>query len=168
MNEAQRLWWVQAKSDHEVFVLLRRQSAVECHLLHYLQMATEKIAKAYLWRIGGPPARSHVGFRRFMLALLDRNRRDMQRIAKMFGFARRKDMDAWVRQVSPLAHELQNLAPAESNDGPNPEYPWPHDSPAEYPAEYTFGLWDRLQNAPRGRDLLKFIRNAIERFELYA
>jgi hypothetical protein len=168
MNEAQRLWWAQAKSDHGIFVLLRRQSAVECHLLHYLQMATEKIAKAYLWRSRVPPARSHVGYRRFTLALLDRNSRDMQRIAKVFGFARPRDLDSWVRQVSPLAHELQNLAPAEANDGPNPEYPWPHDSPDDCPAEYTFGLWEQLQNAPRGRELLKFIRNAVERFEQYA
>jgi hypothetical protein len=46
MTDAQRLWWAQAKSDHGVFVLLRKQGVHDCHLLHYLQMATEKLAKA--------------------------------------------------------------------------------------------------------------------------
>ncbi len=41
MNDAQGLWWRQAQTDHELFVRLRRTGADECHLLHYLQMATE-------------------------------------------------------------------------------------------------------------------------------
>jgi hypothetical protein len=151
-----------------VFVLLQEQDTAECHLLHYLQMATEKIAKAYLWQTGVPPARSHVGFRRFMFALLARNGPDLRRIAKVFGFTRSRDMEAWVRQVSRLAQELQNPAPTESNNGPNPEYPWPHDSPAECPVEYAFGLWAQLRESRRGRELLRFVRNAIERFEQYA
>ena len=48
MNDAQELWWRQARSDHALFVRLRRIGAEECHLLHYLQMATEKLSKAYL------------------------------------------------------------------------------------------------------------------------
>jgi hypothetical protein len=42
MNEAQKLWWYQAKSDLQLFKQLRRVGAHECHLLHYLQMSTEK------------------------------------------------------------------------------------------------------------------------------
>jgi hypothetical protein len=131
-------------------------------------MATEKIAKAYLWRTGAPPARSHVGLRQFLRLLMTRSGPELKRIAKLFEFGRPRDMDTWVRQVFPLAHELENLAPALANDGPNPEYPWPHGSPAKCPAEYAFGLWAQLQNAPRGRELLKFTRNAIERFEQFA
>ena len=52
MNGAQKLWWEQAKSDHAAFICLRRAGVHECHMLHYLQMAAEKISKAYLWRSG--------------------------------------------------------------------------------------------------------------------
>ena len=48
MNPAQTLWWTQAKSDYAIFDQLRRLGTHECHLLHYLQMSTEKVAKAYL------------------------------------------------------------------------------------------------------------------------
>src|SRR5208283_5496445 len=69
MNPEQELWWRQAESDHSVFVHLRRAGIPECHLLHYLQMATEKLSKAYLWRSGHAPPRTHVGFVRFLRAL---------------------------------------------------------------------------------------------------
>src|SRR5215208_5917868 len=116
MTDEQRLWWTQAKSDHGVFVMLRKQGVHECHLLHYLQMATEKLAKAYLWRSGVAPPPSHVGFPRFLRALMTRSSADLRRIARVFDFARPRDLEAWVRQVHPLAHELQNLAPAAAND----------------------------------------------------
>ena len=37
-----------------------------CHSLHHLQMVTEKIAKAYFWRSGSPPPKSHAGFVQFL------------------------------------------------------------------------------------------------------
>ena len=42
MNDAQELWWNQAKSDYAAFVCLRRAGLHECHMLHYLQMAAER------------------------------------------------------------------------------------------------------------------------------
>jgi hypothetical protein len=131
-------------------------------------MAAEKISKAYLWRSGSPPPRSHVGLMRFMRALLVRGRAEVSRIAKVFEFGRPRDMDAWVKQVAPLAYELQNLAPAEANDGPNPEYPWPHEQPTHCPASYSFELWAKLRDHVQGRNLLRFVERAIERFEEYA
>lgn len=62
MNRFQRVWWVQAKSDHEMFVVCRSNGLPRCHSLHFLQMATEKLAKAYFWRSGNPPPKSHSGF----------------------------------------------------------------------------------------------------------
>jgi hypothetical protein len=168
MNKAQELWWKQAQSDHAAFVCLRQAGVHECHMLHYLQMATEKISKAYLWRSGTAPPRSHVGFMRFLRALLVRNSTDLRRIAKVFAFARPKDLDQWVQQVGPLAYGLQNLAPTEANDGPNPEYPWPHEKPNHCPALHSFELWARLRDHVQGRNLLKFIERAIARFDQYA
>lgn len=170
MNDAQRLWWEQARSDHAVFALLRREGAQPCHLLHYLQMATEKLCKAYLWRSGTTPPRSHLGLMPFLQALLSRghSRKELRRIAAVFGFARPAQMDAWVRQVSALAHEVQNLAPDLANDGPNPEYPWPHDNPTQCPASYEFEVWHQLRDSAQGRQLLKFVERAIQTFEQYA
>jgi hypothetical protein len=106
----------------------------------------------------------------FLQALLSRGlgRKERQRIAEVFDYARPADMAAWVRQVSPLAHRLQNLTPDLSHDGPNTEYPWPHDNPAHCPALHAFDLWGRLRDSEPGRRLVKFINRAVERFEQYA
>jgi hypothetical protein len=66
MNRIQDLWWQQARSDHQLFTSLRGTGCAQCHLLHYLQMATEKIAKAYFWRSGSAPPKSHAGFAQLM------------------------------------------------------------------------------------------------------
>lgn len=167
MNQAQELWWSQARSDHAVFVQLRRAGVHECHLLHYLQMATEKLSKAYLWRSGHAPPRVHTGFVRFLRALLDR-RAELDRISAELGFGRREDLDHWVRNVLALAYSLQNIAPAEAGNGPNPEYPWPHEAPANCPIRHTFTLWYQLSNTGQGRQLMEVIERAIARFDKYA
>jgi hypothetical protein len=168
MNDPQRLWWEQAKSDHGVFIRLRKTGVPDCHLLHYLQMSSEKISKAYFWRAGNPPPRSHVGFWRFLKALLSRPRKELELIAKVFEFSSPKSMDAWITQIAPLVHDLENLSPDLANDGPNPEYPWPHVNPKHCPALHSFALWTQLQHATRGRNLLKFLERAITRFAQYA
>src|SRR4051812_11497463 len=119
MNSAQHHWWRQAQSDFEMFNVLRRNSAAECHLLHYLQMATEKLSKAYLWRTGKAPPKTHTGFVRFMKALLDRPSKDLKWMVKLFGFDRPEDLYNWVStgQIQTLAYELQNMAPAEAGNG---------------------------------------------------
>jgi hypothetical protein len=167
MNNAQELWWRQAQSDHALFVQLRRAGVHECHLLHYLQMATEKLSKAYLWRSGHAPPKAHTGFVRFLRALLDR-RAELDRIATMLGFGRREDLDNWVRNVQSLAYSLQNLAPAEAGNGPNPEYPWPHEAPAHCPIHHPFALWNQLINTGQGRKLIEVIERAVVRFDEYA
>ena len=166
MNAAQELWLRQARSDDEVFVHLRRSGTAHCHLLHYLQMATEKLSKAYLWRSGNPPPRTHTGFVRFLRALVDR-RFELSRIATVLGFRRRADLDNLVRDLGTLAYSLQNLAPAEAQNGPNPEYPWPHEAPVHCPVDHAFVIWNELANTGRGRRLMQFIERAIVNFERY-
>ena len=168
MNDAQRLWWQQAQSDRALFVHLRRSGAHECHLLHYLQMATEKLGKAYFWRSKKPPPKSHVGFVRFLKALLDRPTAELRWIAKSLGFDRPEDLEKWVSNIQQLAYALQNIAPAEAGNGPNPEYPWPHEAPAHFPAGHKFDLWAQLLNTGQGRKLLEIIDRAIIRFDAYA
>ncbi len=168
MNQAQELWWSQARSDFDLFLHLRRRGTHECHLLHYLQMATEKLSKSYLWRSGHAPPRVHTGFVRYLRALLDRRPNELDRIAIVLGFKRRQDLDHWVRSVQGLAYALQNLAPAEAGDGPNPEYPWPHHAPTETPIGHTFALWIQLAETGQGRKRLEVIHRAVVRFDQYA
>ena len=83
MNNEQKLWWKQARSDHALFVQLRGAGVHECHLLHYLQMATEKVSKAYFWRSGHAPPKSHTGTVLFLKALLDRRPDELDRVARV-------------------------------------------------------------------------------------
>ena len=168
MNSYQKIWWEQAKSDLDVFVLVRSQGLAQCHSLHYLQMATEKIAKAYFWRSGRPPSRTHAGFRRFLQFLgHTRRKKDRERIASLFSFNRFTDFQNWIRTVMPIAHEVERLAPDRANDGPNPEYPWPHAEPQTAPVNYSFPVWDSLKSG-QGRDLMRVIHIAVDRFPEYA
>jgi hypothetical protein len=167
LNDAQRLWWQQAQSDLTLFRQLRHLGAHQCHLLHYLQMATEKLSKAYFWRTAKVPPKSHIGFVRFLKALLDRPASELKWIAKALGFGRPEDLKKWFSNIQQLAYGLQNIAPAEAGNGPNPEYPWPHEAPAHYPAGHEFFLWEQLCNTGQGRKLMEIIDRAITRFDKY-
>ena len=167
MNSYQKLWWEQAKSDHSAFLLIRRSGIAQCHSLHYLQMVTEKIAKAYFWRSGSPPPKNHAGFVQYLRFLGQTRPTDRERIANLFTFTRFADFQSWIRAVLPIAYELEQLAPTLANDGPNPEYPWPHNQPADAPANHSFDTWMKLTTG-HGRDLMRVIAIAIDRFPEYA
>ncbi len=167
MNKYQEHWWEQAKSDHAVLVLLRRQNSSQCHQLHYFQMVAEKLAKAYLWRSGAPPKKRHAGFGQFMRLLLQIPQPKQQQIADIFAFGRFEDLQNWTTTALPLIYELERLAPALSNDGPNPEYPWPHLAPQNAPATFDFPIWRQLTETGRGRQLLLIIKTAIDQFPVY-
>jgi hypothetical protein len=168
MNSYQRLWWEQAQSDHAAFALLRSQGLAQCHSLHYLQMVTEKLAKAYLWRSPkNAPPKSHAGFVQFLRLLSSAQPKNRDRIANLLSFNRFTDFQEWIRSITPIAYELERIAPALANDGPNPEYPWPHAQPAFAPVNYNFSIWTTLKTR-RGRDLMRVIRFAVDRFPEYA
>ena len=131
-------------------------------------MATEKLSKAYFWRSAKAPPKTHTGFFRFLKALLGRPAGELKLISKALGFDRTKDMEQWVANVQQLAYALQNIAPAEAGNGPNPEYPWPHEAPMNCPASHKFALWAQLLNSGQGRNLMQIIERAITRFEAYA
>lgn len=57
----------QAHSDYKTYEILRKTLGVErCHQLHYLQMATEKLAKTFLTRPFSPPKLTHTTFAKFV------------------------------------------------------------------------------------------------------
>ena len=159
MNEQQRLYLVQAKSDWAVFLLLKPQPV--CHRLHYLQMCTEKLAKAYFWRRPDAGDLGHVAFVKFVRAI-STNRK----VAEKLGFDDKVSFREWIKDVSDLAYELERLAPALSGPGPNPEYPWPRKKPQHAPVEYDFEAWQHFQTA-NGRCLWRMLEKVLENFEAW-
>jgi hypothetical protein len=168
MNQYQERWWQQARSDHAVLLLLRRQGVAPCHQLHYLQMVTEKLGKAYFWRSGTAPPRSHASFVQFMRFLGGVRAPDRRKIADLFDFRRFEDLQRWLRAVMPLAYALERLAPTLAQDGPNPEYPWPQVAPEYVPATFQFDAWTQLTRTGHGRQLLQFVQVAVDQFPVYA
>lgn len=163
MRREQRLFLVQAKSAYAVFtVLTADQTLHHCHALHYLQMATELLAKANAWR-GGPVGRSHKAFVTFLRGLSS-NTKAQQRLG--YG-GQNENWAHTIRKIIPIAEHLQKMAPALAEDGPNPEYPWPPDAPTTAPAEYTFPIWEELTGTSYGRKLVTLIRNLFAAAEEY-
>lgn len=168
MNSQQQLWWEQARSDFEVFEHLQSQSFDACHQLHYLQMATEKLGKAYFWREGHAPPTSHAAFVRFLQLLDTRKHRDRERIATRLGFSSGDQFETWLRSIAPLAHDIQKLAPALAGfDGPNVEYPWPTDDPVNAPCRYSFPVAADLQSS-RGRQFCRVLKSVFQEFSKFA
>lgn len=168
MNQAQTVWWQQAHSDLSIYILLRQQGVAICHVLHYLQMTTEKVAKAYYWREGNPPPKSHAGFVQFVRFLGQiRQSSRQEQVANLFGFQRFSDFQTSLRSIIHIAYDLERLAPDLALDGPNPEYPWPHDQPEQAPALYQFSIWGKLTQG-QGRQFMRFLETAVKRFPEYA
>lgn len=127
----------QSRSDYETLRHLSDQRVPLCHRLHYLQMASEKLAKACLCRPGGghPGTTHHVQER--MLRVL-KGRPDVRRC---LGYG--EDCLAYCRYIDsllPVARAVENLAPVGGDcTTANPEYPW-QPSPGQVicPTEYGF------------------------------
>lgn len=168
MNSYQNLWWEQTRSDHAILLKLRQYGGDPCHHLHYLQMVTEKLGKAYFWRSGTPPPKSHASFVRFLQAVTNRPTPDRTRIAQLLGFSHASGFKEWIRTITLLAYELEHLPLALAGDqSPNPEYPWPRLAPVYAPATYDFEVWARLTGSGSGRQLLKVIDAAVREFPKY-
>ncbi|MEX0715168.1 MAG: hypothetical protein WD066_01205 [Planctomycetaceae bacterium] len=157
MNEQQRLYLVQARSDWRVHRRLKSEPV--CHRLHYSQMCTEKLAKAFFWRSPGAGNLGHAAFVKFIRAIATN-----QNVAKKLGWNDARSFREWIKDVSDLAYELQALAPSLANDGPNPEYPWPRNGPQHAPVEHDFAAWRRIQTA-NGRHLWIMIDKVLENFD---
>ena len=157
MNEKQRLYLVQARSDWQVFNLLKRQPI--CHQLHYFQMCTEKLAKAYFWRSTGAGNLGHAAFVKFVRA--NASNRD---VANELGFRNTTSFGEWIDDLSDLTYELERLSPALAGDGPNPEYPWPRHDPEHAPVEHEFEAWEHMQT-PNGHNLRIMIDKILAHFD---
>jgi hypothetical protein len=169
MNAQQRLWCSQARSDYDTFKLLNRHGSAPCHQLHYLQMATEKLAKAHFWRSNRPPTASHRAFTVFVRTLLrGHDEKARTRVAQALGYGSEFEYQAATKTLLPVAYEIERLAPALAFDGPNAEYPWPAQDPASAPVDFEFPVWSQLIGSASGRQFLQFLERAVTRFDTYA
>jgi hypothetical protein len=163
MNEQQDLFLFQGRSAFEVFKLLQKdKSHHHCHALHYLQMASELLGKASAWK-KGPIRKSHKGLLRFLRGLSSNSKAQ-----KRLGYDGKND--SWGRAVKKsceLAELVQNLAPKLAGDGPNPEYPWPHDLPTEAPAKHDFSIWKELTETAHGRAFIALLSKLFSIAEEY-
>jgi hypothetical protein len=153
----------QAGVDWAAYQKTRLGTSPECHQLLFLQMASEKLAKALL--ISGPLSlesitQSHAAFVKFMHTAS--NNRKLQRA---FGMKKAQHR-AQFKSLLPLACEIELLAPALAQRGPNPEYPW-EDAAGNIlsPANYPFPLITQLRKTPQGVQSLKYIEIFLKRFE---
>jgi hypothetical protein len=155
----------QARSDLAAYdALCRSKSLSPCHQLHYLQMLTEKIARAARMAAGVSNAHemSHKAFSK-LAAILARSDYAAKRL-KMDKASYRH----FLRRAHDIARDIEQLAPA-IGTGPNVEYPWEgRDAAGEMtwyvPADYAFPVYHRLRQAD-GANLLKLVRILIEDFD---
>jgi len=155
----------QSRSDWQVYGRLAADDQIPaCHELHYLQMACEKIAKAYRCRDTTANLedllKRHVGFAKFMGSFLA-----SPSIKEAY-----RGRDAQLRQVAKLARalarEIEKLAPAvDRADSPeNAEYPWEAGEEVITPCQYSYPRLSLLVS-PGGRTLLKLLARAIQEFQ---
>ncbi len=154
----------QSRSDLTVYNT-HLQDAEECHRLHYLQMACEKIAKAY--RLRQPVSYrlddlySHVVFSKFIVGFLKSTpvkRRYRSQEAK------RRQIERYARS---LATEIEKLAPAVDREQTpsNVEYPWLSGETVFLPCRHRYSV-SRHLGEQNGRDFLKLIEFAIEDYHV--
>jgi hypothetical protein len=149
----------QALSDLDAREKLDVAGLPHCHHLHYLQMACEKICKAYLCGRGVDPAllRKGHGFVAGPLPIIVR-----EQIAED---SKKLQRSTWlIISVTKLCKQIELLAPSMDDGGRMPancEYPW-QDSRGRVitPAEHNFRF--DLLDAPAGRQLLRSLRRAAQ------
>lgn len=153
----------QSRSDFRVYNEHLR-GAEECHRLHYLQMACEKIAKAYRIRdlvaLGSHDLYSHLAFSMFIVGFLKNPQIKVRYVGR----------DAQRRQIERYAHvfsvEIEKLAPAVDREQTpaNVEYPWTAGAAVFVPCRHAYSV-SRHLGEQSGRDFLKLIEIAIEEYK---
>lgn len=152
----------QARSDWKVWDLLKRQEIQSCHIIHYLQMTSEKLAKAFLLSSGTIKVekvqRTHLAFRRF-LQVAARN----AALQELLGMTSAQ-LRSHIAKMIPIADTIERLSPALAEGGPNVEYPWQSpDHTIQIPTQFDFYQITELQK-PGGVNMVKFIQKVLDKF----
>lgn len=151
----------QSAADFTMWSRLQTAKDVpECHKLHFLQMACEKLSKAHLCQAGADPyslQASHAYIaKQLPIVVKEQMRRLTGRDLRKF--------NPRMKQVKLLCREIELLAPSVDDGGRRPdncEYPWElSDGMLRVPTEHNFpGL--SLLRGPVGQTLLKCVNEAI-------
>lgn len=114
----------QAISDYAMYKRLIKDSKVErCHSLHFLVMATEKLAKYFLTPAGHRPKLTHRRFKDFVLQA--KIRPELRRACKFGNYpASPEQFRKYCIDLVPAAERIESLTPQGTMDTVNPEYPW--------------------------------------------
>jgi hypothetical protein len=150
---------VQARSDDAVRRLLNRNRTEYAHQLHYLQMATEKLAKAIMMRDAdaAPPAQTHVAFVSCLWVIKGR-----PELRRQLGYEHAEEFRSFIDSLLPLAERIERLAPNLAGmTQPNPEYPWRPAGQAEVfaPSQYDFPQFTPLK--PQMAKLVALVENLL-------
>lgn len=158
----------QSLSDRTVYeVLASRGGIPTCHLLHYLQMHLEKLAKAALWDpvTATPPIpdfdRSHNVIAKVLPLVV-------KQFSRSNGLGRRLAEKGRIERIRVLCREIDLLAPSVDLGGKRPdncEYPWLSESEDRVlaPCEHGFSIARKLRSED-GLLLLKAAAVSAERF----
>ena len=151
----------QARSDWRTYEAIQGLSLDECQALHYLQMATEKLGKAMLLTEGEDIKKVRMSHKAFIRFLQVSARHPAVR--EYLGMSAQQ-MRTYIKSLLPLAEEIEKLAPALAQEGPNAEYPWMDPSGLiNVPAFFQFPVTQQLREL-RGRKLLRLIRFLLNQF----
>ena len=102
---------------------------------------------------------THRAFVRF-LQLASRSRT----LQAEFGMNARQ-LRAYIQGLLPIADQIERLAPALAQNGPNAEYPWEVPTGQVLtPASYSFPVTQNLREQ-NGRKLLLFIKILLDKFD---
>jgi hypothetical protein len=157
----------QARSDWNAFraISVSAPPIETCHRLHYLQMACEKIAKAYRLRDTSSAVddlvSKHTGFAKFIAQFL---------MAIRDEYAGRHAQHAAVLHAARnYAREIEKLAPAiDRTWAPeNAEYPWEQNGAVVTPCEFTYPALSFLRTQG-GFAFLKLVQRALDDFHRVA
>jgi len=151
----------QAQSDYRMFLKINdlSESSNQSYSLHFLQMATEKLAKGLMSNGSMPAPQTHKAFQKFV-----QKAHRHESIRKACGFEKYIDgFISYLKSIQNMAQFIENLAPA-GLEAPNPEYPWEERKLVDncikvvvhVPYLYTWPEWD--VNMPQIVKLLEFIK----------
>ena len=125
---------VQALSDWKVYKNLNSNSFEECHQIHYLLMASEKLAKAHLSGPTNPTQKSHMSLREFIhgCASIPNLRKYINNNYNASQFRE------YINSLKIISEKLLSVIPKGIKDI-NVEYPWESGSGLVVaPCQYTY------------------------------
>ncbi|KPA13836.1 hypothetical protein MHK_005950 [Candidatus Magnetomorum sp. HK-1] len=158
----------QAQSDYRMFLKLKDFPELnnQSYRLHFLQMATEKLAKGLMSNGITPAPQTHKAFQKFV-----QKAHRHERVRKSCGFENDiKGFINYLKSIQNITQFIENLAPS-GLETPNPEYPWEKRKFVDnsikivvyVPYTYAWPEWDT--HLPEIVKLLEFLKCCFKAVE---